>query len=299
MSILDGQAVPTRVVAVLRALHRAGAADRTAAELMAVMLPDAVRLLDHDGNVGDNTMVPDSLAVAAALGLAEPGGRAGAYRLSADGRALGDPVADGYTDRCTTELARRLVGPQADGVGHQYRFLRWAWAWYLDLRPEEVPNDSDKFFQAIAAIREPGYNAANSVPYKQILHWGEAVGLLVTLELKTPGAKAQKVVMADPTPFLRRHLGDFMKPNQEVPVRNWVNGLAEKFPVFDHGKLRTAVRAARGKSPLQQEFSPSLELALRSLRDEGVLDWQAQTDSDTYFLTLGVQEPVAFLTYQP
>lgn len=299
MSILDGQAVPTRVIAVLRALHRAGNTERTVDELMAVMLPDAVRLRNRDGNVTNNTMVPDSLAVAAALGLAEPGGRAGAYRLSADGRALGDPVADGYTDRCTTELARRLVGPQADGAGNQYRFLRWAWAWYLDLRPEEVPGGSDNFFQAIQAIREDGYKAANTIPYDQILRWGEAVGLLVTLELKGPAGNSQKVVMADPTPFLRRHLGDFMKPNEEVPVEKWVMGLADKFPVFDHGDLRTAVRSARGKATLQREFSPSLELALRSLRDEGVLDWQAQTDSDTYFLTLGGQEPVAFLTYQP
>jgi hypothetical protein len=299
MSILNGQAVPTRVVAVLRALHRAGNAGQTAAELMAVMLPDPVRLRNREGRPTENVMVPDSLAAAEAIGLVEPAERTDAYHLTADGRGLGDPSDANYHERCIAEFARRLAGPRADAGGEQYRLMRWVWAWYLDLRPEEVPGDSDGFWRAVDGIRPPGCDKVSTVPYGQFLHWGEAVGLLTPLRLKGPTGGERTVIVADPTTLLRRHLGEFMPAGRDVQVDEWAEELARRFVVFDGGSVRAEVRSARRAAPTDREFSPSLELALRRLRDEGVLTWRPETDTPSYFLTLGATEPVAYLTHRP
>lgn len=300
MSILDGPAVPTRVVGVMSLLHRAGAGGHTLAELNAVMLPDSVRKI-KDGAFTENTMAQDSLEVCTMLGLVEPASRAEAYRLTKEARALGAPAETGYAEGCAAELIRRILsGQRAERSGAaQYDLLVWVWAWYLDLSPDEVPADNDHFWQQIEAILPPGCKKRSTNAYGQFRHWGKAAGLLSEWTLKAPSGRAKAVPVVNPAPFLRRHLGDAFKPRQETAVDEWLAALNERFPIFDGGKIRREVRSTRQCGESTRTFSPSLELALRQLRDEGLLAWRPETDAPAYFLTLSGNDPVAYLTYLP
>jgi hypothetical protein len=173
------------------------------------------------------------------------------------------------------------------------------WAWFLDQKPADVPHDRDTFWDKVQDILPPGCAKRSDIAYGQFMHWGRAAGLLAEWSLKAPSGRPRGVTVVNPAPFFRRHLGEVMTPGREMPVNEWLKALGDRFPIFDGGRVRQQVREARKLAPPGPVFSPSLELALRQLHDEGLLTWRPETDAPAYALTLSADDPVAHLTYQP
>lgn len=280
--ISSGDAVPSRVVGVLRTFHHAGEDGLTLEQLQNLMHPPAVWSKDREGRARPNTMVEEALEVCVDLGLVEPPDEEDdPYALREDAH-LGDPPS---YDACIKELGRRILGgkgaPQKKGVVNHYDQFTWVLAWYLDQPLDaQLPDDHDQLRMAFEDLAEKEFKNVNDILFGQVMHWGEALGLLVRLELRGPGeSSGTRVLLVNPAPFLRRHLPDFMTPGRSMEVDAWLAELAGRFHLFDTGRIRKLIRADAGKN-----LSASLSLALQQLEDEKLLQLGHVSDAKAYNL---------------
>lgn len=293
MSIFSGEAVPSRVIGVLRTLNAAEGKSLTLERLRMLMHPRSVWSKAELEKETPNSMVEENLGVCVDLGLVTEPREDGCYVL-ADTSAVNLDYED-----CLKELGRRLLGGKGvaePGGVNLYDQLSWMLAWYLEQPPERWPPGADKLEQLVGDWEERGFKKVLQAPhFDQFRHWGEALGLLSLLQLKGPGDRtATEVLLVNPAPFLRRHLSDFMKANEPMLVDDWFRALAERFRIFETGPIRRQVSDRD-----DHVISPALDLALRQLEDEGLLALQGITDGKEYLLKLDGTRPLTHLTYLP
>jgi hypothetical protein len=90
------------------------------------------------------------------------------------------------------------------------------------------------------------------------------------------------LIVINPTPFLRRHLADFMEPAKALGASEWLRALSEHFPVFDGGSIRQRIR------PIDDRvLTPSLSLAVRQLADEKRVTLEDRADAPHLRLRVG------------
>lgn len=93
----------------------------------------------------------------------------------------------------------------------------------------------------------------------------------------------KKLVVAEPTAYLRRNLKDLFQEEAKVKlsIREFIDRLAKKCPVFETGKFRDQVEEQIGLR-LPNHLSTSTAFALFRLQDDGYIQLKKESDADLF-----------------
>ena len=98
----------------------------------------------------------------------------------------------------------------------------------------------------------------------------------------------KKLVVAEPTAYLRRNLKDLFQEEAKVKlsIRDFLDRLAKKCPVFETGKFRDQVEEKIGFR-LPNHLSTSTVFALFRLQDDGYIELKKESDADLFVFPSG------------
>ena len=101
----------------------------------------------------------------------------------------------------------------------------------------------------------------------------------------------KKLVVAEPTAYLRRNLKDLFQKEAKVKllIREFIDRLAKKCPVFETGKFRDQVEEKIGFR-LPNHLSTSTAFALFRLQDDGYIKLIRESDADLFVFPSGDKE---------
>lgn len=101
----------------------------------------------------------------------------------------------------------------------------------------------------------------------------------------------KKLVVAEPTAYLRRNLKDLFQgeAKAKLSIRDFIDRLAKKCPLFETGKFREQVEEKIG-GRLPNHLSTSTAFALFRLQDDGCIQLVKESDADLFILTSGDKE---------
>lgn len=99
---------------------------------------------------------------------------------------------------------------------------------------------------------------------------------------------SKKLVVAEPTAYLRRNLKDLFQEEAKVKlsIREFIDRLAKKCPVFETGKFRDQVEEKIGLR-LPNHLSTSTAFALFRLQDDGYIKLIRESDADLFVFPSG------------
>ncbi|MEG3846117.1 protein DpdG [Microcoleus sp. herbarium19] len=100
-----------------------------------------------------------------------------------------------------------------------------------------------------------------------------------------------KRIVAEPTAYLRQNLKELFQGQvkAKVSLKDFVDRLAEKCPVFETGKFREQVEEKIGFR-LPNHLSTSTAFALFRLQDDGCIQLVKESDADLFILPSGDKE---------
>ena len=96
----------------------------------------------------------------------------------------------------------------------------------------------------------------------------------------------KKLVVAEPTAYLRRNLKDLFQgeAKAKLSIRDFIDRLAKKCPLFETGKFREQVEEKIGFR-LPNHLSISTAFALFRLQDDGCIKLVKESDADLFIFT--------------
>ncbi|MTJ12775.1 hypothetical protein FJR11_09260 [Anabaena sp. UHCC 0187] len=97
--------------------------------------------------------------------------------------------------------------------------------------------------------------------------------------------EGKKVIVPDPTAYIKRNLSHLFseQENRKFPIREFIDRLAQKCPLFETGKFRDQIEANIGiRQP--NYLSTSTAFALFRLQDEGYIQLLRESDADLMLL---------------
>jgi hypothetical protein len=97
--------------------------------------------------------------------------------------------------------------------------------------------------------------------------------------------EGKKVIVPDPTAYIKRNLQHFFSDQEDkkLPIKEFIDRLAQKCPLFETGKFREQVEANIGyRQP--NYLSTSTAFALFRLQDEGYIQFIRDSDADLMLL---------------
>lgn len=159
-------------------------------------------------------------------------------------------------------------------------------AWYLC---QDVYNPPNTWEDVQNATRDQkvdvtlGLKMTSDTLYGQMFHWMRYMGLLWshTLNKKT-------VSVPDPTLYLKRNLRYlFTTAGKKVAIREFIDRLAKKCPLFETGHFREEVESHLADPQLTRQpnyLSTSTAFALFRLKEEGYIQLKRESDADLILL---------------
>ncbi|MEG5060094.1 protein DpdG [Microcoleus sp. A2-C5] len=101
----------------------------------------------------------------------------------------------------------------------------------------------------------------------------------------------KKLVVAEPTAYLRRNLNDLFQgeAKAKLSIREFIDRLAKKCPVFETGKFRDQVEEKIGFR-LPNHLSTSTAFALFRLQDDGYIKLIRESDANLFVFPSGDKE---------
>jgi hypothetical protein len=101
----------------------------------------------------------------------------------------------------------------------------------------------------------------------------------------------KKLFVAEPTAYLRRNLKDLFQEKAKIKllIREFIDRLAKKCPVFETGKFRDQVEEKIGFR-LPNHLSTSTAFALFRLQDDGYIKLIRESDADLFVFPSGDKE---------
>jgi hypothetical protein len=101
----------------------------------------------------------------------------------------------------------------------------------------------------------------------------------------------KKLVVAEPTAYLRRNLNDLFQgeAKAKLSIREFIDRLAKKCPVFETGKFRDQLEEKIGFR-LPNHLSTSTAFALFRLQDDGYIKLIRESDADLFVFPSGDKE---------
>ncbi|MEG4353047.1 protein DpdG [Microcoleus sp. LAD1_D5] len=96
----------------------------------------------------------------------------------------------------------------------------------------------------------------------------------------------KKLVVAEPTAYLRRNLNNLFQgqAKAKISIRDFLDRLAKKCPLFETGKFREQVEEKIGFR-LPNHLSTSTAFALFRLQDDGCIKLVKESDADLFIFT--------------
>jgi len=126
----------------------------------------------------------------------------------------------------------------------------------------------------------------NSTRWNGFTSWGTFLGFG---GYETGRASGEFII--DPTSAIKKQVMTLLPRRTELPVKDFLNKLAELVPVIDGGVYRREVedkcREEEWKSPKVSDISTSLSRALLRLRSQGVIRLEKLSDSDSQVRLIG------------
>lgn len=171
-------------------------------------------------------------------------------------------------------------------------------AWYLSQDIYDAPGTWKEVEQSVAEQRVAeslDLRMSSNTLFGQVEDWMCYLGFAWghALELN------KKIVVAEPTAYLRRNLKDLFqgKPEAKLSIRKLISHLAQKCPLFETGKFREQVEEKIGFR-LPNYLSTSTAFALFRLQDEGYIQLIRESDADSFILPrVGNEERISHIIW--
>ncbi len=154
-------------------------------------------------------------------------------------------------------------------------------AWYLAQDIYDAPGTWEAVEQQVSkqGVGEL-LKMSNSTLYGQMDDWMCYMGLVWGHALD-----GKRVTVPDPTIYLKRNLKDLFngQVGAELPIREFIDRLAKRCPLFETGKFRETIEANIGRRQ-PNYLSTSTAFALFRLQDEGYIQLKRKSDADLMIL---------------
>ena len=154
-------------------------------------------------------------------------------------------------------------------------------AWYLAQDIYDAPGTWEAVEQQVSkqGVGEL-LKMSNSTLYGQMDDWMCYMGLVWGQALD-----GKRVTVPDPTIYLKRNLKDLFngQVGTELPIREFIDRLAKRCPLFETGKFRETIEANIGRRQ-PNYLSTSTAFALFRLQDEGYIQLKRKSDADLMIL---------------
>jgi hypothetical protein len=154
-------------------------------------------------------------------------------------------------------------------------------AWYLAQDIYDAPGTWEAVEQQVSkqGVGEL-LKMSNSTLYGQMDDWMCYMGLVWGHALD-----GKRVIVPDPTIYLKRNLNDLFngQVGTELPIREFIDRLAKRCPLFETGKFRETIEANIGRRQ-PNYLSTSTAFALFRLQDEGYIQLKRKSDADLMIL---------------
>ena len=284
------EAVPSRVLGLASLLQATNGKGYTRAELVDLLQPPVFRKAAD----ADPDMSSKVIGAARDLGLVEEYEDERGEQCLRFTLGSAPPSKEPARAHWERWIARRVLH---DLVESEARQMGMIFAWLMTIRPQETPSDrvawKVRFERDGFDLEEFGLK--NDARWDNLFDWTRFLGLTwqTRTERDVPG------VVCDPATLLARFLGELMPTTGEVSAGEFRARLGVVFPPLDGGHLfrdvHQRVAAARGEALEQSgRLSPGVGIALRELRDRGLITYHCPDDQRT-FLLFDDGERVAFL----
>lgn len=158
-------------------------------------------------------------------------------------------------------------------------------SWFLAQKISDAPKDWTQFEAQLFAQTGAGRLGMNDARFSQFLDWICFLGFAWWHSLQ-----GERVITPDPTAYLRRSVKNIFsaETSDTMPVREFMNRLAEKCPVFENGAFRSRIESeSKVEARDLSRLSTTTTFGLLSLRDEGVIELYKLSDADVYILPEG------------
>lgn len=126
----------------------------------------------------------------------------------------------------------------------------------------------------------------NDTRWSGFVSWATFLGLG-----RFDSGKASGGFITDPTPWICDPVKTLLPPKTDMPIREFLDGLAEAVPILDGGQFRAVVesklRPEKWKAPASDAISTSLSRALLRLQASGTLRFDDRSDSESRVKLIG------------
>ncbi|MEG4274024.1 MULTISPECIES: protein DpdG [unclassified Microcoleus] len=163
-------------------------------------------------------------------------------------------------------------------------------AWYLAQDIYEAPDTWEKVEKLVA---EQGVAESLDLKISSNTLSGQVEDWMCYLGFAWSHASDsnKKLVVAEPTAYLRRNLKDLFQgeAKAKLSIRDFIDRLAKKCPLFETGKFREQVEEKIG-GRLPNHLSTSTAFALFRLHDDGCIQLVKESDADLFIFPSGDKE---------
>lgn len=164
-------------------------------------------------------------------------------------------------------------------------------AWYLSQDVYDPPKTWEAVEQKVAEQKVGELlKMTNNTLYGQMGYWMSYMGLLWghALEKKRRDYASEieitRILVPDPTNYLKRNLKYlFQKSDEKILLREFIDRLAKKCPIFETGHFRETIEANIGRRQ-PNYLSNSTAFALLRLQNEGYIELKRESDADLMIL---------------
>lgn len=152
-------------------------------------------------------------------------------------------------------------------------------AWYLAQDLYESLGTWEQVEQEVAAQKVAetlDLKLSSDTLFEKLKDWMYYLGLAW-------GHSNKNNCVADPTAYLRRNLKELFQAQKDLPLKEFIDRLAKKCPLFETGKFRERVEEQIGRRQ-PNHLSTSTAFALFRLQDEGQISLVRKSDADLMIL---------------
>lgn len=285
------EAVPSRVAGVIRLLCAYGENGLKEKLAKAMLQPSTLRPPGKQNS--PSGLASRTLDATVEIGIVVRSQEAGesVLRLDTESYAALSKTID-PAQAIRRLLARRLLAEEVRGKPNNFSLLC---AWLLTRGVSSMPEGHYKFQEALKkdgfALAE--FRVQHEASIDNVLYWARYLGLIWQSR-----PKRAEAIIPDPTDYLALHMREIIPPEQRVTALEFRERLGELCPVLDGGIVRDQVLAkieqATGRTWPPDQFSESCSLALRQLKQTGVIAYDCPNDQRE-FMRLCNNERIAFI----
>lgn len=285
--------VPSRVIGLLHLLRSHGKQGLTRDALLELLQPTSIRSKEDADTLAANTILAlKELSSEETPLIEEKEDDRGQLRLSLAANLLGGS-SPRFEAQIRALLERSAFRPVVDGSQNSFATVC---AWLLWQTPSKMPQGHSALKTRMQAdgLDYEALGLRADARWDVVVYWATYFGLLWQYQ----DDKCLGLV-PDPTSYLSRHLDELLPPTGHVSAHDFKASVGALCPVLDGGVVNAAVADVLAqKSAIALDYSsrisPALSLALRNLRESGLIRYWCPDDQRVFHL-MSFEEKVAFV----